>query len=74
MSGDTELDLLRQSVNCAAVLERMIGGWKLDARESSRRALKYRRGPGEIIIINHEGRGWWDPTQGCSMLDIGKVQ
>jgi len=62
MSGDTELDLLRQSVNCAAVLERMIGGWTLDARESSRRALKYRRGPGEIIIINHEGRGWWDPT------------
>jgi hypothetical protein len=74
MSGDTELDLLRQSVNCAAVLERMIGGWTLDARESSRRALKYRRGPGEIIIINHEGRGWWDPT-GTAKGDVfGLVQ
>jgi hypothetical protein len=40
----------------------MAGGWKLDARESSRGALKYRRGAGEIIIVNHEGRGWWDAT------------
>jgi hypothetical protein len=28
---------------------------------STKRALKYRRGPGEIVIINHDGRGWWDP-------------
>ena len=61
-SADAELDLFRQSVNCAAVLERMVGGWKLDVRESTRRALKYRRGEGEIIIINHDGRGWWDAT------------
>ena len=62
MSDDAELELFRQSVNCAAVLERMGGGWKLDARESTRRALKYRRGAGEIIIVNHDGRGWWDAT------------
>jgi hypothetical protein len=36
-------------------------GWKLDMRQSTRRALKYRRGEGEILIINHDGRGWWDP-------------
>jgi hypothetical protein len=64
-SADAELDLFRQRVNCAAVLERMVGGWKLDARESTRRALKYRRGAGEIIIINHDGRGWWDATGGA---------
>jgi hypothetical protein len=61
-SADAELELFRQSVNCAAVLERMVGGWKLDLRESTRRALKYRRGEGEIIIVNHDGRGWWDAT------------
>jgi hypothetical protein len=62
MAEDAELDLFRQAVNCAAVLERMIGGWKLDARESSRSALKYRRGKGEMIIVSHDGRGWWDAT------------
>jgi Protein of unknown function (DUF3991)/Toprim-like len=59
-SADAELQLFRATVNCAAVLERMTGGWKLDVRESTKRALKYRRGPGEIIIVNHEGQGWWD--------------
>jgi len=62
MAEDAELDLFRQAVNCAAVLERMATGWKLDASESTRNALKYRRGAGEIIIINHDGRGWWDAT------------
>ena len=61
-SADEELDLFRQTVNCAAVLERSSGGWKLDASESTKRALKYRRGAGEIIIVNHDGRGWWDAT------------
>jgi hypothetical protein len=37
---DAELDLFRQGVNCAALLERMASGWKLDARESTRHALK----------------------------------
>ena len=61
-SADAELEQFRQGVNCAAVLERMAGGWRLDVRESTRRALKYRRGEGEIIIVNHDGRGWWDAT------------
>jgi hypothetical protein len=61
MADDAELQLLRSRVNCAAVLEGMAGGWKLDVRESTRRALKYRRGKGEILIVSHDGRGWWDP-------------
>ena len=61
MLDDADLDLLRRGVSCAAVLEQF-AGWKLDQRESTRRALKYRRGQGQIIIVNHDGRGWWDPT------------
>ena len=60
MSDDAELATLRSAVSCAAVLESMVG-WRLDARESTRRALKYRRGEGEVLIVNHDGRGWWDP-------------
>jgi Toprim-like/Protein of unknown function (DUF3991) len=60
MSDDAELATLRSTVSCAAVLE-STDGWKLDKRESTRRALKYRRGEGEVLIVNHDGRGWWDP-------------
>ena len=58
---DPEIEQLKAGVNCAALLERMGGGYKLDERESSRHNLKYRRGAGEIIIVNHDGKGWWDP-------------
>jgi hypothetical protein len=61
MADDVELQLFRSSVNCAAILEGMVGGWRLDVRESTRCALKYRRGKGEVLIIAHDGRGWWDP-------------
>ena len=57
---DDELERLRTAVNCATVLERSALGWTLDERESTRRALKYRR-PGEIIIVSRNGQGWWDP-------------
>ena len=60
MSDDAELVTLRSGVSCVAVLE-SIAGWRLDARESTRRALKYRRGAGEVLIVNHDGRDWWDP-------------
>ena len=56
---DPEIEQLKAGVNCAALLEKM-GGYKLDERESSRKSLKYRRGAGEIIIVNHDGKGWWD--------------
>jgi hypothetical protein len=62
MAGqDAELDLFRREVNCAAVLEQLPPAWTLDRKGSTRRALKYRRGEGEVVIVNHEGRGWWDP-------------
>lgn len=49
---------IRNKVSCAAVLAE--AGFILDKRESSRRALKYRRG-GEIVIVTHGGTGWFDP-------------
>ena len=55
MADDAELQLFRSSVNCAAVLEGMVGGWRLDVRESTRRALKYRCGKGEVLIVTHDG-------------------
>jgi hypothetical protein len=58
---DAEIEWLKAGVNCAALLERLPPVWRLDRAESSRRSLKYRRGEGEIVIVNHDGRGWWDP-------------
>src|SRR5271157_4245642 len=70
MSGhDAELALFRGGVNCAALLESLVPGWKLDPKESTRRALKYRRGDGAILIVNHDGRGWWDP-KGTAKGDV----
>lgn len=53
-----QIEDLRGRVTCAAVLEE--AGFALDPRESTRRALKYRRAA-VIIIVIHEGRGWFDP-------------
>ncbi|WP_084572959.1 DUF3991 and TOPRIM domain-containing protein [Methylocapsa aurea] len=58
---DPEIEKLREEVNCAALLERLPPPWRLDWPESTKNCLKCRRGAGEIIIVNHEGRGWWDP-------------
>lgn len=60
MTADAdELVDLRARVDCRAVLE--AAGWELDARDSTRRATKYRQGAGRIVIVTHEGRGWFDP-------------
>jgi hypothetical protein len=61
---------LKAAVGCAVVLEQAVPPWQVDARESSRNALKYRRGKGEIIIVNHEGRGWWDPGHATAKGDV----
>lgn len=61
MSHDAELNDLRAGVSCAVLLEQHPPPWQLDRRESTRRCLKYRRGKGEVILVTHEGRGWWDP-------------
>jgi hypothetical protein len=49
-------------VHCAVLLERTQPLWKLDRKESTRLSLKYRRGKGEILIVSHAGKGWWDST------------
>jgi hypothetical protein len=58
---NAEIEQLKAGVSCAALLERLPPVWRLDRGESSRRSLKYRRGDGEILIVNHDGHGWWDP-------------
>jgi Protein of unknown function (DUF3991)/Toprim-like len=58
---DAELEQMRAGVSCAVLLERHPSPWQLDRKESTRRCLKYRRAKGEILLVNHEGRGWWDP-------------
>ena len=56
---DAELQELRAQVDCRAVLEH--AGWTLDGPESTRNAMKYRGGPAQIVIVTHDGRGWFDP-------------
>ena len=53
-----EIEELRDRVACEAVLE--TSGFAIDVKESTRRAQKFRRGA-EIIIVTHDGRGWFDP-------------
>ena len=65
-----EIQALKAVVHCATVLEHQIPPWRLDRRASTRRALKYRRGEGEIIIVNHDGRGWWDPGDAQAKGDV----
>jgi hypothetical protein len=56
------------------VLERTPPTWRLDRKESTQRSFKYRRGKGEILIVSHEGRGWWDPTSDARGDVFGLVQ
>jgi hypothetical protein len=58
---DAEIEWLKAGVSCAALLERLPPPWRLDRAQSTRQSLKYRRGEAEILIVNHDGRGWWDP-------------
>lgn len=53
-----EIEELRDKVSCEAVLQ--TSGFAVDVKESTRRAVKFRRGA-EIIIVTHGGRGWFDP-------------
>jgi hypothetical protein len=53
-----DVEELKDRVSCAAVLE--TAGFAVDLRESTRRAVKYRRGD-DIVIVIHAGKGWFDP-------------
>lgn len=49
---------LKEKVLCSAVLE--TAGFAVDLKESTHRAIKFRRGA-DIIIVIHDGKGWFDP-------------
>ena len=72
--SDPEIEELRDKVHCAVVLERTPPPWKLDRKESTKLSLKYRRGKGEILIVSHGGKGWWDPTSDDLQPEIWTVQ
>ncbi|MCT4475289.1 DUF3991 and toprim domain-containing protein [Bosea spartocytisi] len=66
-----ELEELRVRVPCAAVLEQ--AGFTIDLPESSRKAIKYRRGEAIVIVI-HAGRGWFDPRSDAKGDVFGLVE
>jgi len=71
MNGhDEELERLRAEVSCPMLLETMKTGWMLDKAGTTAKCLKYRRGPGEVLIINHGGRGWWNPMNETDKGDV----
>lgn len=53
-----DIEEIRERVGCGAVLD--TSGFAMDVKESTRRAVKFRRG-GEIIIVTHDGQAWFDP-------------
>lgn len=53
-----EVEHLKDQVSCAAVLEK--AGFAVDVKESTRCAVKHRRGDAIVIVI-HGGKGWFDP-------------
>ncbi|MCZ7977377.1 DUF3991 domain-containing protein [Agrobacterium tumefaciens] len=66
-----EIEALRERVSCAVVLEQ--AGFAVDVKESTRRAVKFRRGS-EIIIVTHEGRGWFDPLSDAKGDVFGLIE
>jgi hypothetical protein len=53
----SDIEDLRARVGCAAVLEHE--GFAIDLKESTRRAVKFRRAD-EIVIVIHADNGWFD--------------
>jgi len=52
------IEEIRARVSCVTVFQR--AGFVRDESESSRNAVKFRRGA-EVFIVNHQGAGWFDP-------------
>ncbi|HRX80433.1 MAG TPA: hypothetical protein P5307_15280, partial [Pirellulaceae bacterium] len=67
----SELEELKVKVACGAVLE--TAGFAIDKRESTRRAVKYRRGD-DIIIVIHGSKGWFDPLSDAKGDVFGLVE
>lgn len=66
-----DIEDLRDRVPCAVVLGQ--ASFAVDVKESTRRAVKYRRGA-EIIIVIHQGRGWFDPLSDAKGDVFGLVE
>ena len=58
---DQEIVTLKATVNHPAALERPGPDWQLDVERNSSCRFTCRRGPGEIVIVMHDGHAWWDP-------------
>lgn len=63
-----EIEGLREKVSCEDLLDD--DGWSVDVHVSTRGAVKYRRGEGEVIIVTHGGRGWFDPMSSDAKGDV----
>lgn len=57
MTIDAKIEALKREVGCATLPERLPSSWALDKRGSTLHALRYCRGAGEVLILNHGGRG-----------------
>ena len=71
--NEPEIENLRNMVHCAALLERTTPPWKLD-RRIARAQPEISAWKGEILIVSHGGRGWWDPTSDAKGDVFGLVQ
>src|SRR5258707_13242786 len=65
---------MREGVNCGVLLGGPPPRGSLDNKENPRRCLKYRRAEGEVLLVTHEGRGWWDPGSTAKGDIFGLVQ
>jgi hypothetical protein len=68
--GHDAITRLKAEVHCGTVLERLSPPWRLDRKESTRKALKYRSDRGGILIVDHDGHGWWDPGDPTAQGDV----
>jgi len=68
-----ELADLRGRVNCCTVLE--AAGWQIDKTESTARNPKYRDGGAGIVVVRHDGRGFFAPLAGSSgdVIELAKL-
>src|SRR5258707_7802210 len=65
---------MREGVNCGVLLGGPPPRGSLDNKENPRRCLKYRRAQGEVLLVTHAGRGWWDPGSTAKGDVFGLVQ
>ena len=58
--SDQDRQTIANGVSCATILEDH--NFLLVKEKTTKRSLKYRNG-NEHIVVNHDGKGWWDPQR-----------